>query len=51
MTDDKVGFLGFVLGGVVIVLAITAFVINGGEGTGPKVVNHELPQAPAPQSR
>lgn len=51
MTDDKVGFLGFVLGGVVIVLAITAFVIYGGEGTGPKVVNLELPQAPALQSR
>jgi hypothetical protein len=51
MADDGggVGFLGFVLGGVVIVLAIMAFVIYGGEGTGPKVVNLELPQAATPK--
>jgi hypothetical protein len=52
MADDSgMGFLGFVLGGVVVVLAIIAFVIYGGQNTGPKTVNLELPQAGAPASR
>jgi hypothetical protein len=53
MADDSggVGFLGFVLGGVVVVLAIIAFVIYGGEGTGPRTVNLDLPTAAAPNSR
>ena len=51
MADDGggMGFLGFVLGGVVVVLAVMAFVIYGGQGTGPKVVNLELPKAEAPK--
>jgi hypothetical protein len=51
MADDSggMGFLGFILGGVVVVLAILAFVVYGGQGTGPsKTVNIELPQPSAP---
>jgi hypothetical protein len=53
MADDSggVGFLGFLLGGVVVVLAIIAFVIYGGEGTGPRTVNLDLPTAATPNSR
>ncbi len=45
MADDsgEMGFLGFVLGGVVVVLAVIAFVLYGGQGTGPKTVKLELP--------
>ena len=45
MADDSggMGFLGFVLGGMMVVLAIIAFVIYGGEGTGPRTVNLDLP--------
>jgi hypothetical protein len=51
MADNSggMGFLGFVLGGVVVVLAILAFVVYGGQGTGPKTVNLELPKAAAPK--
>jgi hypothetical protein len=41
------GFLGFVLGGAVVVLAVIAFVAYGGQGTGPKTVKLELPAASA----
>lgn len=53
MVDDSggMGFLGFVLGGVVVVLAIAAFVVYGGQGTGPKTVNLDLPNSAAPNSR
>jgi hypothetical protein len=53
MADHSGGmsFLGFVLGGVVVVLAILTFVIYGGQNTGPKTVNLELPKAGAPISR
>jgi hypothetical protein len=50
MADDSggMGFLGFILGGVVVVVAIIAFVVYG--GTGPsKTVNIELPKAAAPK--
>ena len=45
MADDsgEMGFLGFVVGGVVVVLAVIAFVLYGGQGTGPKTVKLELP--------
>ena len=51
MADDSggMGFLGFVLGGVVVGMAILAFVVYGGQGTGPKTVNLELPMAQAPK--
>ena len=46
------GFLGFVLGGVVVVLAVIAFVLYGGQGTGPKNVKLDLPSnTAAPNSR
>jgi hypothetical protein len=45
------GLLGFVVGGTVVVLAILVSVIYGGEGTGPKVVNLDLPNSTAPTSR
>ena len=53
MTDDNggTGFLGFVLGGVLVVMAILTFVIYGGQNTGPKTVNLELPKADAPITR
>ena len=54
MADDSggMGFLGFVLGGVVVVLAVIAFVLYGGQGTGPKTVNLDLPSnTAAPNSR
>ena len=41
--SDGTGLLGFMLGGVVVVMAIMAFVVYGGEGTGPKTVNLDLP--------
>lgn len=47
MADDSggMGFLGFILGGVVVAVAILAFVLYGGQGTGPsKTVNIELPK-------
>jgi len=43
-------FLGFMVGGVVVVVAILAFVVYGGQGTGPtKTVNIEMlkPSVPA----
>jgi hypothetical protein len=52
MADDSggMGFLGFILGGVVVVLAIIAFVVYGGQFGGPsKTVNIELPKAAAPK--
>jgi len=51
MADDSggMGFLGFILGGVVVVLAVLAFVMYGGQGSGPNVVNLELPKAAAPK--
>jgi hypothetical protein len=52
MADDSgIGFLGFVLGGAAVVLAIIAFVVYGGQNTGPKTVNLELPNTAAPASR
>ena len=53
MADDSggMGFLGFVLGGVVVVLAVIAFVLYGGQGTGPKTVKLDLPSTAAPNSR
>ena len=53
MADDGggTGFLGFVLGGVLVVLAIIAFVVYGGEGTGPRTVNLDLPNATTPNTR
>ncbi len=48
MADNSggMGFVGFILGGVVVVVAILAFVVYGGQGTGPsKTVNIELPKA------
>jgi hypothetical protein len=49
--SSDTGFLGFVLGGVLVVMAIMAFVIYGGQGTGPKTVNLELPKAAPSQTR
>ena len=51
MADNSggMGFLGFVLGGVMVVLAIIAFVAYGGQNTGPKTVNLELPKTAAPR--
>jgi hypothetical protein len=51
MADDSggIGFLGFVLGGVLVVLAIIAFVLYGGEGTGPRTVNLDVPNTAAPK--
>jgi len=58
MADESggMGFLGFILGGVVVVVAIIAFVVYGGQGTGPgktmnieKTVNIELPKPSAPK--
>lgn len=51
MADDSggMGFLGFFLGGVVVALAVIAFVVYGGQGTGPQTVNLELPKAAAPR--
>ena len=52
MADDSggMGFLGFILGGVVVVVAIIAFVVYGGQGTGPSnTVNIELPKPAAPK--
>jgi hypothetical protein len=53
MADDSsdTGFFGFVLGGVLVVMAIMAFVIYGGQGTGPKTVNLDLPQTAPTQTR
>ena len=48
---DGTGFLGFVLGGVLVVLAVIAFVLYGGQGTGPKSVNLDLQATAAPNSR
>ena len=49
MTDDSggAGFFGSVLGGFVVVLAVIAFVLYGGQGTGPKTVNLDLPNTAA----
>ena len=51
MADDSGGmsFLGFILGGVVVVLAVLAFVMYGGQGGSKNVVNLELPKAAAPK--
>ena len=51
MADDSdgTGLMGFVLGGVVVVIAIMAFVVYGGEGTGPKTVNLDLPKTVSTQ--
>jgi len=53
MTENSsdTGFLGFVLGGVLVVMAIMAFVIYGGQGIGPKTVNLELPTSAPTQAR
>ena len=54
MADDSggMGFLGFVLGGVVVVLAVLAFVLYGGQGTGPNTVKLDRPSnTAAPNSR
>ena len=53
MTENSsdTGFLGFVLGGVLVVMAIMAFVIYGGQGIGPKTVNLELPPSAPAQAR
>lgn len=51
MADNSsgMGFLGFIVGGVVVVVAILAFVIYGGQGTGPtKTVNIEMPKPAVP---
>jgi len=45
---DGMGFLGFVLGGILVMLAVIVFVVYGGQGTGPQTVNLELPKAAAP---
>lgn len=52
MADNSggMGFMGFILGGVVVVLAILAFVVYGGQnGSMTKTVNIELPKAAAPK--
>ena len=49
--DGSNGLIGFVIGGVMIVLAIFAFVIYGGEHTGPALVNLDLPPVDTPASR
>jgi hypothetical protein len=52
MADNSggMGFMGFILGGVVVVLAILAFVVYGGQNGGStKTVNIELPKAAAPK--
>lgn len=54
MADDSTGtgFVGFLLGGVVVMLAVIAFVLYGGQGTGPKTVKLDLPSnTAAPNSR
>ncbi len=53
MADDSsgTGFLSFVLGGVLVVLAIIAFIVYGGEGTGPRSVNLNLPNTTTPNTR
>jgi hypothetical protein len=35
----------------VVMLAVIAFVLYGGQGTGPKIVNLDLPNTAAPNSR
>jgi hypothetical protein len=51
MADDGsgMGFMGFILGGVVVVLAIVAFAMYSGQTGGPSktVVGIEMPKAPA----
>lgn len=51
MADDSggSGFLGFMLGGAVVALAVIVFVLYGAQGTGPQTVNLELPKAAAPR--
>jgi hypothetical protein len=54
MADNGGGnaFLGFVLGGVVVVLALIAFVVYGGNlGGGKTQLNVELPSPSAPTTR
>jgi len=47
--SSGMGFMGFIVGGVVVVVAILAFVIYGGQGTGPsKIVNIEMPRTSVP---
>lgn len=51
MDEGGNGLLGFVIGGTMIVLTIFAFVIYGGEHTGPAVVNLDLPPVDKSVSR
>jgi hypothetical protein len=53
MADDSggTGFMSFVLAGILVVLAIIAFVLYGGEGTGPRTVNLNLPNTTTPNTR
>lgn len=41
--DGATGFFGLMIGGLIVAIAILAFVVYGGQGTGPsKVVSVEL---------
>ena len=51
MDDGGNGLLGFVIGGVMIVLAIFAFVIYGSDQAGPALVNLDLPPVDTPAGR
>ena len=51
MPDNSggMGFLGFVVGGVIVALGVIVFVLYGGQGTGHKMVHLDLPKVTAPQ--
>lgn len=48
-SSGGMSFLGFVAGGVIVALGVLVFVLYGGQGTGPKMVNLEAPKVAAPQ--
>jgi hypothetical protein len=48
-TSSGMGFLGFVLGGMVVVVAVLAFMVYDDHANSGKNVIIELPQAAAPK--
>jgi hypothetical protein len=52
MADNSgaTGLLGLIIGGLIVAVAVLAFVVYGGQGAGPsKVVSVELPTPAAPK--
>jgi hypothetical protein len=51
MADNggSMGFMGFILGGLVVVVAVLAFIMYGGQAGPTKTVNIQLPGAAAPK--